>query len=495
MRDLIKKVLQEELKGKEVIIEMSKLQGYCEKNFSKISPELPFCNAAENYTKNEIEQILEFLYLGFSKIKSIENNNNINYNTIYNFEINPNTQFFLNKFSSDETSNFKIWDKLCCDQQINGFNIMYVNLDNKKTDTTGYSCNKKRYSDIYEFDKSNIFTDKINYNITNFKLLNKDKDILLNFSIDDQDKSVLTESYNKLLFKISKCKINQLKKVKWINRFNTIKLFLEDKISKFSSYIKDKTLSYLLDNYPILQSYLLNVKIYNLIDKLLKNIDNEEAFCSIIKNYKNLFDTKKTSYSYKFEILFELINGNEILKEQMERYQIMLERFKDVQKGGTIERDLTENFSSLINIKYNMDLDSKQEYLEPCYHYYQLHHFMMGKGKSAIITPLLSLHLNIIKGQKIYIIVPKHLVKQTQSTLRDYIDIFQIKDIYIKSEDDIKKEFLEGKFIENINIVFLIDEFDSLMNPLKSNFNYVEKSVIETINISRIIRNIINNYK
>ena len=57
MRDLIRQILKEELKGKEVIIEMSKLQGYCEKNFSKISPELPFCNAAENYTKNEIEEI------------------------------------------------------------------------------------------------------------------------------------------------------------------------------------------------------------------------------------------------------------------------------------------------------------------------------------------------------------------------------------------------------------------------------------------------------
>jgi len=59
MRDLIKKVLQEELKGKEVIIEMSKLQGYCEKNFSKISPELPFCNAAENYTKMKLSKLVE----------------------------------------------------------------------------------------------------------------------------------------------------------------------------------------------------------------------------------------------------------------------------------------------------------------------------------------------------------------------------------------------------------------------------------------------------
>jgi hypothetical protein len=72
-----------------------------------------------------------------------------------------------------------------------------------------------------------------------------------------------------------------------------------------------------------------------------------------------------------------------------------------------------------INAIYN-------NYTNRTYNKWEVHQFMMGKGKSAIITPLLSLHLNIIKGQKIYIIIPKHLVKQTEATLKDYIDIFQI---------------------------------------------------------------------
>jgi hypothetical protein len=128
---------------------------------------------------------------------------------------------------------------------------------------------------------------------------------------------------------------------------------------------------------------------------------------------------------------------------------------------------------------------------------------MMGKGKSAIITPLLSLHLNIIKKKNIYIIVPKHLVKQTNATLKDYLDIFQIENIFIRSEDDIKNEFLESKFLEsefksNQDIVFLIDEFDSLINPLKSNFNLIKEENysqgnIKTNDIRNIIRNIIDN--
>ena len=57
MRDLIKKIISEQLYEKSVIAEMAKAKGYCGKHFNSISPELPFCIAAENYIKTEIEQI------------------------------------------------------------------------------------------------------------------------------------------------------------------------------------------------------------------------------------------------------------------------------------------------------------------------------------------------------------------------------------------------------------------------------------------------------
>ena len=56
MRDLIKKIISEQLYEKSVIAEMAKAKGYCGKHFNSISPELPFCIAAENYIKLSVYQ-------------------------------------------------------------------------------------------------------------------------------------------------------------------------------------------------------------------------------------------------------------------------------------------------------------------------------------------------------------------------------------------------------------------------------------------------------
>ena len=473
-------------------------------------------NGVYNIAFNFVNNIIKDCILGNKKLE----------NGIYNYEINPNNQFFLNKFSNNKNSNFENWNNLCCDLQLNSYNIMYVNLKNKDINQNGYSCNDKRYPDIFNFDKSTLFNKKIKYELKNFKLLNKEsesKDISFEYEIDKLQQ--LTESYKKLLFKISKCNIQDSNKLIWINRLQIIKSTIECKIKKFTNYIKKITLGDLLNNYLILQSYLLNVKIYNFINKLLNNISNNVALCSIIKNYNLLFDTKKIPYKYNFQILFELINGNEILEEQMDRYLIMTDSYNKYKghKGGGIPNihttspklieypdihttspklieypdELKDNIDSLINIKLD-DISVNIEKLEICKdNFYQLHHFMMGKGKSAIITPLLSLYFNIIKNQYIYIIVPKHLVKQTEETLKDYIDIFEIKNIYIKSEDEIKKDFLNGKFIASENTVLLFDEFDSLINPLKSKFNYVliNDTKIKIDDISSVIKIIINDNK
>jgi hypothetical protein len=57
MRDLIKKILREELERKVVISEMAKYKTYCQQHFNSISPELPFCTAAEEYIKDEFEMV------------------------------------------------------------------------------------------------------------------------------------------------------------------------------------------------------------------------------------------------------------------------------------------------------------------------------------------------------------------------------------------------------------------------------------------------------
>lgn len=135
---------------------------------------------------------------------------------IYNFEINPNTQFFLNKFNS-KSSDFIIWNKLCLDFQVNNYNIVYIDFTDINQDNSGYSCSQKRYSRICHFNKERIIRESICYTLEDFKLLKIDKNPLLHFKnnlvIDNEQ---ITESYKKLLFKISECKINIENKDYWI---------------------------------------------------------------------------------------------------------------------------------------------------------------------------------------------------------------------------------------------------------------------------------------
>lgn len=53
---IIREQLDKYKRGK-VISEMASSSDYCKKTFSTLGPELPFCEAAENYIKNEIETV------------------------------------------------------------------------------------------------------------------------------------------------------------------------------------------------------------------------------------------------------------------------------------------------------------------------------------------------------------------------------------------------------------------------------------------------------
>jgi hypothetical protein len=100
---------------------------------------------------------------------------------------------------------------------------------------------------------------------------------------------------------------------------------------------------------------------------------------------------------------------------------------------------------------------------------------MMGKGKSKVLTPLLALYFSIIRKKIIYIIVPSHLKLQTETDIFFYKKIFNIKDeIQIYSDTEIKNNFLNKELNDldkNKNTIMLIDEFDSILDPLQSNFN------------------------
>ena len=101
----------------------------------------------------------------------------------------------------------------------------------------------------------------------------------------------------------------------------------------------------------------------------------------------------------------------------------------------------------------------------------KVHHFMMGKGKSSVITPLLTIsNIEYI----INIIVPTNLIKQTQETMKEFDKYYNLQ-LIISDDATLKEKYLMNT-IEKENNIYLIDEFDYMCEPLRSNFNMVIES-------------------
>jgi hypothetical protein len=114
---------------------------------------------------------------------------------------------------------------------------------------------------------------------------------------------------------------------------------------------------------------------------------------------------------------------------------------------------------------------------------------MMGKGKSTIISPILALYFILIHDKHVYIIIPTHLKPDTIKIFSKYIDIFNIcNKLHILTDVEIKTLFLYDRAPDTIKLnlesilndnerillrdsIMLIDEFDTIIDPTKSNFN------------------------
>ena len=420
----------------------------------------------------------------------------------YNFKINPNTHFYLNKMSKDEYEN---WINLCSDYQVNKFNILYLNKINKDPDETGYCFNEVTYK-LMNFNYNEIIKNKLNqeeYNDITF-LQNKPEDNFINITNNKDDMKIYIETEKKeinnkyieslknFFNKISQCVINCEDNLE--EKYRDKLCFLSEKllseIHTFVEQISNSSISDLLNNYHVLYNYLLSIKIYNFICIIIQKIDNKkfDDICPLIKINNEYFKIKKKMFKYKFEVIFELIFGSELVNEQLERYEQIIESFikysKEINKSSIEEYILKDKEKAeTINILDINQIGGK---------HYPLHHFMMGKGKSAVITPLLALYFSIIHNKTVYIIIPPHLKSQTEKLMNNYIQLFNIKDnIKIFTDSDIKYKFLDGEFTnngDNKNKIMLIDEFDSIINPIKSNYNLIAEKNIPINNLLDIIK-------
>jgi len=256
-----------------------------------------------------------------------------------------------------------------------------------------------------------------------------------------------------------------------------------------------------ISNYTYLSK--LRILCNNLLKDLKTDEVSDEAICSKIKTIENSLNVMKSKFKYVFEYLFEFILGINVLDEQFDKYVEIINNYSSniTDKYDKIHKiyDINKNIFNVVKynesyIKSITKVDSQQ--IGGSYKDYPLHHIMMGKGKSSVLTPLLSLYFCLIDKKKVFIIVPPHLVNQTKKTFINIIKIFELENyIFIKSDKDIKLDYLRGTKYDNS--IFLIDEFDTILDPLKSNFNltneqcniYIDIDLV--MNIHKTIENII----
>ncbi len=204
-------------------------------------------------------------------------------------------------------------------------------------------------------------------------------------------------------------------------------------------------------------SLIMQANIYiNSLNRLLNAIYScEPILCHELIEMNNIFNKKPTYYIPVICTIVELIFGNIVKNEQWNK----------------------------INSIYNNYINRRNTPWE-------VHQFMMGKGKSSIITPMLLSMLYYNNERNINLVVPEHLKKQTENTLIEY-KIFLGINISVYSDTDIKLKFLDKSF--NIyTSILVIDEFDFMYNPLQSNFNKIKME--DNINDDKIERvfNLVN---
>jgi hypothetical protein len=433
--------------------------------------------------------------------------------------INPNNMYFPNEID--------LFKKLCTRYGINIYNIIFFNNANENYP---YVLTQYEYENISHSNKKEIFSSLIQpINIENLKLISDiEPNIsqkLQDFSINQHLKTesdIITSNIDKLNKKIKECALTDSTKLKEILQklIDTYKTYITDFTSLFDSkdlFVFNDLLEILSTEYQKLYNYLLAIKIINIINKFLAELElhkdspNIDYLCGLLKTYNDRFNTKKYKYKYRFEGFFEFVSGFELSEEQMDKY---LEITKIQEKILIVDetpeylfKDSTFKLSNPIqqtagarsSILTNTVTPEKIEIDQ-----YLLYHFMMGKGKSTIISPIVTLYFTLIHSKHVYVIMPSHLKLDTLKIFSKFTDIFGIKDkLHIMTDFEIKALFLfhnkpkkDELNIESIisdkkiitNSVMLIDEFDTILDPLKSNFNIINEEISNPYVLNKFVK-------
>lgn len=185
---------------------------------------------------------------------------------------------------------------------------------------------------------------------------------------------------------------------------------------------------------------------------------------SIINNYIKLINDNNDNYHIIDDCLTKLNNIYVFIDEGYKKYNYL-------------------DIVFLLQNKYVFNTDQIDKYIE----IYKtkdnkLFQFMMGKGKTSVITPLLCFrkiedYLKTKSKEFPYIITASHLVKDAKQFLL-INSLISDTNIMVHSDYDAKEHYIKcNEDSKPLNNYYnIIDEFDSHHNYLQSNFNYVEES-------------------
>lgn len=269
------------------------------------------------------------------------------------------------------------------------------------------------------------------------------------------------------------------------------------KIALQNAYINsfkllDHNLRLIFENYHAFYRYIYLSALLKIIDGIKDVAKYSQVNCQLLAEFKNLIqiDNLYTGPRQNFVTYFEILFGNIIRKDQHD----LIARIED-------------------NVA-NLNVDK------------EIYQMLMGKGKTSVIAPLIALKYVLstdAKMDQILLVMPKSLIGQSKNIFIKYAPILHNIDCNICEDARQKSELncikivpnykqlilCEGKALQSFllnniesktysynarNSVIIMDEIDTLMNPLTCELNYPlgEKTIPKYIDdVTLVIADII----
>ena len=367
-----------------------------------------------------------------------------------------------------------------------------------------YGCNKNIYylfKDLnknkgYEFDRREYLSENIKIYDDQLNIIKNINDIIdkkehkINMITDKLNNKYYNETIENILMMISDEKmyqevnnidISSIKNYELIKEKNINDFIKKHKICKYKegedneNNCEDKKKSNISKIYTAINKFTDELK------NLLERINYDDFFIKILSDNLHIF-VEIIQINTIINNLYKIIK---ILDKCIENYTCY--EYAEIGQLLTIPEHVTKNnLKNLIEILcgFYMTQEQTNKIDEMINNYekkdkYNVFHFMMGKGKSSVVTPFLITYLLINTKKNICLVVPEHLLGQSENTIfnyKQYIDIYDR--LEIRTDNYIKSVILDVINNDRIsaNTIYIFDEIDMMFDPIQSNFNVIQSS-------------------